>query len=119
MSNPLQSAFKNYKIILALFIGLSISGYMIYRAFSEVKIIKVEHNSGNLKWVDGNHNNHVDLNDLSDFKKVKTGNYQKQTLRTTLQEVTWSKTAVLWTGKRSVVYVKLEMNLFLKCVKLL
>jgi len=96
MSNPLQSAFKNYKIILALFIGLSISGYMIYRAFSEVKIIKVEHNSGNLKWVDGNHNNHVDLNDLSDFKKVKTGNYQKQTLRTTLQEVTWSKTAVLW-----------------------
>ena len=80
MSNPLQSAFKNYKIILALFIGLSISGYMIYRAFSEVKIIKVEHNSGNLKWVDGNHNNHVDLNDLSDFKKVKK-TFKKELLK--------------------------------------
>lgn len=98
MKSPLNNAFSGWKIALAIFIGLSISGWMLYRSISAVRYIQVEENTGTHVWVDGNDNQQIDLDLSNDFQESANGNYRLQTVGDALSDIDWNANVWLWLG---------------------
>lgn len=96
MNNAVKNTFKGWKIYLAMFIGLSISGWLFYRSLTEVHFVKVKSGKGEYTWVDGNHNDQLDKHDISDFKADPKGEYILQDASHAFKQVDWNTYSVLW-----------------------
>lgn len=96
MRNPVNSAFKSWKILLAVALGLSISGWMFYSSITEIRFVEVESGAGEYNWVDGNGNNELDLHDASDFNLASDGNYVLQNTTDALRLIDWNGYSVFW-----------------------
>lgn len=96
MKSPLKSAFSTWKIALAIGIGLLISGWMLYRAISQVNFIEVEEGQGTHLWIDANENSEVDVHDADDFKTSPNGNYAQQTVSDALNQIEWTNSTWWW-----------------------
>lgn len=98
MKSPVTSAFKGWKIFLAISIGLLVSGWMLYRSLSQVRYIECAPGEGAYSWVDANQDARVDFGDPTEFKFVKNGNYRLETVSDTLAEIEWTSQSYLWLG---------------------
>lgn len=95
MSNVLQTAFSQWKLIAAVAIGLLITSYMFYSSLSEVHYVKSK-SDGTHEWVDGNNNKTVDKNDPADFKASENGTYRVATIGDVFSEITWTNSSYFW-----------------------
>lgn len=96
MSNAVLDVFKSWKILLAVVIGLGITGWMFYTSLSEVRFVESEPGKGDYIWVDGNNNRLVDSNAAADFKPSESGNYRLQNVVDALDQVNWTGYSLLW-----------------------
>ncbi len=85
-----NSAFKSWKIWLAVFLALFFAGFMLFRSLNEIHFVHAEHGSGTHIWKDFNGNNKVDLSLPEEFQKAKNGAYRIKTNSEFLQEIQWS-----------------------------
>jgi len=98
MKSPLSKAFSGKRIFLAVFIGLAISGWMLYRSISAQHFIDVQSGTGDYVWVDTNKNGKVDHSDAAEFKASEHGDYQLETISSTMSRMNWSVYSWLWIG---------------------
>jgi glycosyltransferase 2 family protein len=91
-----KSAFKGWKIALALILGLGFTTYMLISALNKKEYLKVADQQGTHVWVDGNSNKKIDTHQSVDFKISAKGNYKEKQLKDVLREITWTSTSVLW-----------------------
>ncbi len=96
MSNPVQKAFRGWRIFLAIGIGLLITSWMLYRSVTETQFLPVAEGTGTHVWVDANHNNNVDLNDANEFRVATSGNYEEQTFANILGGIDWNFSVIAW-----------------------
>jgi glycosyltransferase 2 family protein len=93
-----ESAFKKWKIYLALFFGLGISTIILYRSFSGVEFKSVPRGTGTHEWVDCNHNGIVDYKTHHEFRRKKQGNFKQQNAWEIIQGIEWSGHTFFWLG---------------------
>lgn len=92
----IKNAFSWWKIWLAIFFGLSIASWMMYRSLSQQQFIQVENGKGDYSWVDKNHDNLPNLLDTNEFVKQANGSYKIETISDTLASIDWTTNSVLW-----------------------
>jgi uncharacterized protein (TIRG00374 family) len=98
MSDPdvIKSSFQKWKIWAAIFLGISVAGFMLYRSLNETRFVKVSAGKGTHRWVDGNHNKVVDLTQSIDFKLDNAGDYKIESLSDVLLSIHWTEKTLLW-----------------------
>lgn len=97
MSGPnIPSAFKAWKIWLALLLGLGFAGFMLYSSLNEVHFIQVSDGSGTHRWIDINHNKTVDFGIPEEFVSDPGGAYRPKTATEFIGEIPWSWHALFW-----------------------
>lgn len=98
MSNPdvIKTSFQKWKIWTAIFLGISVAGFMLYRSLNETRFIKVGPGNGTHRWIDGNHNKVIDLSQAIDFKIDNSGDYKIETLSDVLLSVNWTDKTFFW-----------------------
>ncbi|MCH2229397.1 MAG: flippase-like domain-containing protein [Crocinitomicaceae bacterium] len=94
MKSPLNKAFSGWKIVLAISLGLFVSGWMLHRSLSKPHYQYSE--IGTHSWIDSNQNGLVDHNDPDEFILDKNGKYVEETLASTLQNIDWNSTVLFW-----------------------
>lgn len=85
------SAFKSWKMWLAVFLGLGFATFMLFKSLNEIHFLKVENKTGTHVWRDFNHNKKVDLSLKEEFKAQKNGNYRQKTNSEFLAEIKWTE----------------------------
>ena len=98
MSDPdvIKSSFQKWKIWAAIFLGISVAGFMLYRSLNETRFVKVGAGKGTHRWVDGNHNKVVDLSQSIDFKLDNVGDYKIESLSDVLLSIHWTEKTLFW-----------------------
>jgi uncharacterized protein (TIRG00374 family) len=98
MSDPdvIKSSFQKWKIWAAIFLGISVAGFMLYRSLNETRFVKVGVGKGTHRWVDGNHNKVVDLSQSIDFKLDNVGDYKIESLSDVLLSIHWTEKTLFW-----------------------
>lgn len=96
MNKNLQNIFSGWRVSIAIFIGLSVSLFLLFRSVSQESYIISD--NGNFIWVDGNQNGLVDQDDPFDFKAVEkgSGDYVLQNIRTAFEQVEWDANSIIW-----------------------
>ena len=94
--NELNKAFSKWKIYLALFFGLSISGFLFYRSLQQSEFAAVKAGTGTHSWSDHNHNAKVDLNNPKEFVPDAAGNYRKLKAWEVLRNIEWTGYTFFW-----------------------
>lgn len=95
MNNPLSKALNGWKIFLAIFIGLIISSWMLYRSLSVSQFVEDSKN-GTHVWVDSNKNKKVDFLDDREFKPDLNGSYREMTISESLGQISWDTNTMIW-----------------------
>lgn len=96
MNNPLNTAFKGWKMWLAIVLGLSVSGWMLLRSLSQVQFIECTPGTGTHGWVDANNNGIIDTHDSTEFKLAEDGSFRQQTIQDSLAGITWDSKSYFW-----------------------
>lgn len=96
MSKAVLNSLKSWRIIVALLIGFSITGWMFYSSLTEVQFVETEAGKGEYEWVDGNGNGLKDIHLQEDFKLSPNGSYRLQNVVDTLNYISWSSTSLWW-----------------------
>lgn len=98
MSSPdvIKSSFQRWKIWTAIFLGISVASFMLYRSLNETRFVKVTQGKGTHRWVDGNNNNAIDLSQSSDFKLDASGDYKVESLSDVLISIDWTEKTFFW-----------------------
>jgi uncharacterized protein (TIRG00374 family) len=91
-----QKAFSQWKIWIAIFLGVSIASWMIYRSLDQKNFIEIAPLKGNYSWVDTNHNQIVDSSNSAEFQLTEKGNYKIETLSDTLGLIHWTYASFFW-----------------------
>lgn len=91
-----ESAFKKWKIYLALFFGLAVSGVILYRSFTAVEFKAVSPGTGTHHWIDHNHNGVIDFKQQQEFQAQKNGNFKQQNAWEILRHIHWTGTTFFW-----------------------
>ena len=88
-----KSIFSFRRVIVPVFIGCLVSGYLLYQNFQEELFVKVAQGSGDYIWTDLNSN---EWEEPEEFSPSEKGNYQKQTIAQLLSKVDWGWYTALW-----------------------
>lgn len=96
MSSPLTSAFKGWKIFLAIAIGLAVSGWMLYHSLSQTQFVECEEGRGQYVWHDANGNGKVDAGNPEEFRLHEGGNFEQQKVTDILRHISWGTSSYLW-----------------------
>lgn len=91
----MDKAFASWKVYLAIIVGLSIVGFMLFRSVQKVHFIETKSDS-NYCWVDSNHNNKVDVSLEKEFVPCKNGNFRKETFRDIITQIQWDSKSIGW-----------------------
>ena len=95
--NEISKAFSKWKIYLALFFGLGISGFLFYRSMQQSEFAAVEEGSGTHVWVDHNHNGKVDLSDPLEFRPDSlAGDYSRLKAWEVIRNIEWTGHTFFW-----------------------
>ena len=96
MKSPIHSAFKGWKIALAITIGLLISSWMLYQGLNTTQFIASNDKTTTHKWIDANNNNTIDYNDENEFTLDSGGGFRRVTAVESLQAIAWSSNTYFW-----------------------
>lgn len=96
MSDSFEKAFSKWKIYLALFIGLSISGGILIYSFTRSEFHEVEKGTGHYIWKDTNHNKHIDYSNPKEFIAVPNGNFEQKNAYQVLSDISWNSSTFFW-----------------------
>ncbi|WP_430405796.1 lysylphosphatidylglycerol synthase transmembrane domain-containing protein [Fluviicola sp.] len=96
MSDSFEKAFSKWKIYLALFLGLSISGGILIYSFTRSEFHEVEKGTGDYIWKDTNHNKRIDYSDPEEFIAVPNGNFEQKNAYQVLSDISWNSTTFFW-----------------------
>jgi uncharacterized protein (TIRG00374 family) len=96
MNNPLDKLLSGWRLFTAVFLGLLITGWMIYRSVSETQFIEVPEGVGTHEWVDQNSNGRVDYQSSDEFQPKPGGAFAEQTFGNVLGKIDWSLEVILW-----------------------
>lgn len=91
-----ERTFSRWKILLAVTIGITVSGIMLYRGLSQSQYTECTKGEGNYEWVDGNKNGIIDANDAADFRPSEHGNYKITAGLEALGSIGWSGHSLSW-----------------------
>lgn len=95
-SNVITKSFRGWKIWLAIFLGVGVAGFMLFRGFNEVNFVK-DNTSGTHIWIDGNQDGKINFKDPKEFQAVVSGGeYKIQKATDLLNEIKWSSGTVFW-----------------------
>ncbi len=95
-SNVISKSFQGWKIWLAIFLGIGVAGFMLFRGFNEVNFVK-DSTSGTHIWIDGNQDGKINFKDPKEFQAVVSGgDYKIQKATDLLNDIKWSSGTVLW-----------------------
>lgn len=92
----IEKAFSWWKIGLAIFFGLSIASWMMYRSLTQQQFIKVEQGEGDYIWKDYNHDHLPNLLEAKEFIRQASGDYKIETISETLASINWTMHSVYW-----------------------
>ena len=92
----ISKAFSSWKIYLAIFLGLAVASYMMYRSLSQPHFIKTDDGKGEYTWVDANNNQIPDLGESKEFIASEKGDYNLETISSVLAEIEWGMESWLW-----------------------
>jgi uncharacterized protein (TIRG00374 family) len=92
----IKSSFQKWKIWTAIFLGISVAAFMLYRSLNETRFVKVATGKGTHRWIDGNHNGVVDFSQIIDFKEAKSGDYKIESLSDVLLSISWTEKTFFW-----------------------
>lgn len=96
-SSVIKKAFSWWKIWIAIFLGLSIASWMMYRSLNQQQLIPVEQGQGDYIWIKTSTPSvSPNLKNLSEFQPHQGGNYKIETLSDTLSSIEWTKSAFFW-----------------------
>lgn len=98
MKSPLNKAFSGWKIVLAISIGLAVSGWMLYSSLSQAHFVETTTGKGTHIWFDANQNGKVDFSDPNEFIQNEKGAYVRETLTSVLKNISWTSSAFIWLG---------------------
>ncbi len=90
----LSRNLKPWKIRLAVFIGISVAIFMLYRALSQSQFIKVEAGKGEYSLKESVKK--IDLSDENQFVLQANGNYSKLDVTDALTEINWDSSSYLF-----------------------
>src|SRR5690606_27316621 len=96
MKSPIHSAFKAWKIALAIAVGLLISSWMLYRGLSATQFIAAEEKTATHKWIDANHNNTIDYADEYEFLPSAEGGFRRVSAVESLKAIVWYSNTYFW-----------------------
>lgn len=96
MSDSFEKAFSKWKIYLALFIGLSISGGILIYSFTRSEFHEVEKGTGDYIWKDTNHNKRIDYSNPKEFIAVPNGNFEQKNAYQVLSDISWNSSTFFW-----------------------
>ncbi len=91
----MEKTFASWKIYLAIFFGLAIVSWMLYRSIQQPHFIE-EKGKGNYCWVDTNHNKKIDFSNSQEFKACKSGDYKKETFTDIFKQIHWDFHSIFW-----------------------
>jgi len=91
----MEKTFASWKVYLAVFLGLAIVSWMIYRSIQQTHFIEVK-GQGNYCWVDTNHNKKIDLANPLEFELCKSGDYKKETFTDIFKQIKWNYQSITW-----------------------
>lgn len=95
-SDVIKTSFQKWKIWTAIFLGISVAGFMLYRSLNEIRFVKVEAGKGTHRWIDGNQNKVVDYSQSIDFKLDNSGDYKIESLSDVLISINWTEKTFFW-----------------------
>lgn len=98
MSNPdvIKTSFQKWKIWTAIFLGIFVAAFMLYRSLNETRFVKVDSKNGTHEWIDGNQNGLVDLSLASDFQVKQGGDFKIESLSDVLISINWTEKTFFW-----------------------
>jgi uncharacterized protein (TIRG00374 family) len=91
----MEKTFASWKVYLAILLGLTFVGWMLFRSIQKPHFIEVK-NHGNYAWVDSNHNHKIDYSNENEFIKFKNGNFKKETFNDIFTQISWNATSIGW-----------------------
>jgi uncharacterized protein (TIRG00374 family) len=96
MNNYLQNIFSGWRVSLAIFIGLSVSLFLLLNSVYQESFIEAE--NGSFIWHDANVNGQVDYNDPNEFKSVEdgTGTFEAQSFGRAISQIEWGTNSFIW-----------------------
>lgn len=92
--NVLSTAFKKWKIFVAVFIGLGITAWMFYSSLTSVQFAKSD--KGTHTWKDTNKNGVVDHKDPQEFIYTGKGDFIKENVTESLSKINWTGQSLMW-----------------------
>ncbi len=92
----IKKQFSNKRIILPIFVGLIVSGLLLYYNLSAVRFEQVAEGEGLYTWIDSNKDGVEQLADANEFALSKNGNYVKITYKEILKDINWTAYTAFW-----------------------
>ncbi|MDX2359504.1 MAG: lysylphosphatidylglycerol synthase transmembrane domain-containing protein [Crocinitomicaceae bacterium] len=96
MNTPLNKVFSGWKIFVAMFIGLVVSGWVLYSNLSSTHFVECSDGTGTHIWVDADGNGVADLDNPSEFVAEPEGKYRIQTVQDAFSQITWTSASYFW-----------------------
>ena len=94
LDNRFESAFSWWKITLSVVIGLSIATFMMYRSLNKTRYIQVKEGQGSYIYIGTS--NTPDFSNKQLFKQQQNGNFEIDTIGSTLKKIDWTTSSFLW-----------------------
>lgn len=88
-----KKVFSLRRIIIPIFIGLFVSGLLLYNSFQEELFVKVADGTGSYSWIDINNN---DFEEPNEFTLDANGSYNKKTTLELILSVNWGYQSFIW-----------------------
>jgi hypothetical protein len=96
-SSIIERSFQAWKMWLAIFIGLSVTSWMLYRSLNETYFVETAQEKGTHSWKDNNGNGIVDKNNKDEFYVNRdSGNYKLESFTDTISQVNWTAESSIW-----------------------
>lgn len=97
MSNKeFNSAFKSWKIYLAIVFALFFASYSLIKSMNEVHFVETSNAKGTHSWIDFNKNKKIDFQDKKEFYLSTNGDFRIKTNAELISEIPWTKKTFFW-----------------------
>ena len=91
-ANPINSLFSGKRVYIIIGLFLIITGFLVYRGFSETQFIPSAENGSHI-WIDSNADNKIQPNEM---KSSNHGDYKIVSAKDAFSEIEFTLTTFIW-----------------------